>query len=80
MPHPLRVAAVVVALALPSVATAVPPAHVHDAMPMDHSTEASMDASMSMPMDAMHGQFGAYPMTREGSGTSWQPDATPMMG
>jgi hypothetical protein len=29
---------------------------------------------------AMHGAFGAYPMTREASGTTWQPEATPMDG
>jgi hypothetical protein len=28
----------------------------------------------------MASAFGPYPMTREGSGTSWQPDATPMGG
>ena len=26
------------------------------------------------------GLFGPYPMTREASGTSWQPDSTPMWG
>ena len=37
----------------------------------------------SMPMDMemnMGSQFGPYPMSREGSGTSWQPEATPMDG
>jgi hypothetical protein len=29
---------------------------------------------------AMAGQLGAYSMTREASGTSWQPDSTPMAG
>lgn len=28
----------------------------------------------------MRGMLGPYPMTREASGTSWQPDATPMTG
>lgn len=28
----------------------------------------------------MMGLFGPYPMSREASGTSWQPDATPMSG
>ncbi|HEX4511226.1 MAG TPA: hypothetical protein VH328_14145 [Burkholderiaceae bacterium] len=28
----------------------------------------------------MHSAFGSYAMTREGSGTSWQPDASPMEG
>jgi hypothetical protein len=31
-----------------------------------------------MTMDDMTSAFGAYPMSREGSGTSWQPDATPI--
>ena len=29
---------------------------------------------------AMHGALGQYPMTREGSGTSWLPDASPHEG
>jgi hypothetical protein len=29
---------------------------------------------------AMDGALGPYPMPREGSGTSWQPEATPMAG
>ena len=36
---------------------------------------SDMDHSM-----AMSGMYGPYPMTREASGTSWQPDATPMEG
>ena len=36
---------------------------------------ASADTGMDMP-----GAFGSYPMTREASGTSWEPDATPMDG
>jgi hypothetical protein len=28
----------------------------------------------------MQGLFGPYPMSREASGTSWQPDSTPMFG
>ena len=28
----------------------------------------------------MQGLYGGYSMTREGSGTSWQPDSTPMQG
>ena len=27
-------------------------------------------------MDAMTGALGRYPMTREASGTAWQPDAS----
>ena len=36
---------------------------------------ALADDGMAMP-----GAFGGYSMTREASGTSWQPDATPMQG
>ena len=35
--------------------------------------------SAALGMD-MHGGLGAYPMSREGSGTSWQPDSTPHQG
>lgn len=65
---------------------AMPMAH-HDDRPipmpamdgsMDASMDASMHASMHASMDAMQGRFGAYPMSRESSGTSWQPEATPM--
>ena len=31
-------------------------------------------------MAMMKGALGAYPMTREASGTAWQPDSTPMEG
>ena len=34
----------------------------------------------SAGMSGMQGFYGAYPATRESSGTSWQPDATPMEG
>lgn len=30
--------------------------------------------------DEMHGLYGSYSMTRESSGTSWQPEASPMEG
>ena len=36
---------------------------------------ASADTGMDMP-----GALGSHPMTREASGTSWQPDSTPMLG
>src|SRR6185437_5201081 len=29
---------------------------------------------------SMHGMYGSYAMTREASGTAWQPEATPMEG
>ena len=39
--------------------------------------EDSGHARMRM---AMHGLYGLYPMHRDASGTSWQPDSTPMEG
>jgi len=50
----------------------------------DHSSMAGHDVppatGMAPAAHAMKSAFGPYPMTREGSGTSWQPDATPMLG
>ena len=76
-----------VAVLLPSSAAAQ--AHVHSA-PADSSTRAgdaksgahdmsSMDHDMSgMDMSDMDhdmpGMYGTYPMTRDGSGTAWQPE------
>lgn len=36
------------------------------------------DEAAAMP--SMMGMYGAYPMSREASGTSWQPDSTPLQG
>ena len=33
-----------------------------------------------MDMGSMKGNLGAYPMTRDASGTAWQPDSAPMEG
>src|SRR5258705_9757492 len=47
--------------------------------PMDHSAmDHGNTPEMNMPN--MSGMFGNYPMTREASGTSWQPDSSPMDG
>jgi hypothetical protein len=53
------------------------------AMPMDHSQMGGM----TMPMGggggqqmAMTGALGPYPMQRDSSGTSWQPDSSRHMG
>lgn len=43
----------------------------------DMASMAGMDMHDDMRMD---GLFGAYPMSRDASGTSWQPDAVPMDG
>ena len=57
--------AVTLLVATTAGAEPAPPDHAAHDMPMDMSME-------------MSGQFGAYPMSRESSGTSWQPEATPM--
>lgn len=53
----------------------------HDKKPtqtIDHE-EMKMDEGMSMD-HKMVGQFGDYAMSRESSGTAWQPEATPHQG
>ena len=64
------------ALTKPSTAKR-PAAHTHGAQPMegmqgiDHEHMAVMEHGGHTAMSAM---YGPYPMTREASGTSWQPD------
>ena len=58
---------------------ALPPAAAqehHDMHDM-HAMHAGHDMGA---MAAGGGQLGDYPMSRDASGTSWQPDATPMVG
>jgi len=43
--------------------------HDQTQMPMDHAMPGETQMSMT-------GAFGSYPMAREASGTSWQPDAS----
>jgi hypothetical protein len=63
------VASAVLALPLPVAAAAAAAA----------AADQSMSA-MPMPVMTMLGMDGPYPMSREASGTSWQPDSTPMEG
>ncbi len=56
-------------------------------MPMDHPQMSSPMGGGAMPMGTqvghemrMTGALGSYPMQRESSGTSWQPDASRSMG
>ena len=35
---------------------------------------------MDHHMHAMRGMLGSYPMSREASGTAWQPESTPHTG
>lgn len=44
---------------------------------MEHVKHEGSESDMGM---TMHGLLGQYPMTREASGTSWQPDTTPHEG
>src|SRR5207302_3766614 len=55
------------------------PASGGASQPMDHS---SMDHSTGKEHQSseMLGMYGGYPMSRESSGTSWQPEASPHQG
>ena len=58
-------------------------AHPHDMSTMpghDMSAHDKPAATSEHGSAHMKSALGPYPMTREGSGTSWQPDATPMAG
>jgi hypothetical protein len=46
--------------------------------PADHGPMTEMDMGGQVPM--MAGALGNYSMMRDASGTSWQPDSTPMEG
>ena len=66
----------------------IAPAAAQDMSGMDMSGDMSeMDMgdgmgrmAMSADMDMSKAALGSYPMTREASGTSWQPQAAPMSG
>ena len=60
---------------------APPPAHdmAGMAMPAKAPDDAAPPEAEEGAM-VMTGSLGRYPMSREGSGTSWQPDASPDMG
>jgi hypothetical protein len=71
--HPALVAPLLLAAAT-ALAQPAPP----DAAASQPAAETP-EPAMSMGM-AMHSAFGPYPMSREGSGTGWQPEATPGEG
>lgn len=53
--------------------------HHHHEMQMDNDSSmdhSSMDMSDDHDMSQMNGMLGSYVMTREASGTSWQPDSS----
>lgn len=65
---------------------ASPPAAHQDSMSDDKDPSAPMAGMAGGAMSdvgqtgRMSGMSGRYPMTRESSGTAWQPDSTPMQG
>ena len=81
MHRPVRLAALLGAcLAVPVMAQAPPdgeeiPGTTGPTVDHDMSSMATSMSSMSM-----NSALGNYAMSREGSGTSWQPEATPMSG
>ena len=50
------------------------------AKPIAQTASDGTEISAPATMPAMSGLYGAYPMTRESSGTSWQTDSTPQDG
>lgn len=64
------------ALAFITVAQSAPP----DAMQSPATPAAMQSEGVDMGNTEMMGWLGYYPMTREASGTSWQPDDSPTVG
>jgi hypothetical protein len=68
------------------IAVSLPPAAAAGAQATDPAPGAETGAMAGMDMSAMDmtavmkGALGAYPMTQDGSGTSWRPAASPMEG
>lgn len=61
--------------------TATPAGQVSGGMEGMTMDSMDMQGDMSGMSDhMMAGETGAYPMTRDASGTAWQPDSTPMEG
>ena len=61
---------------MPAQPAAQAPAPAGDSMAGMHMSGMAMSSGASM----MAGALGGYAMTRDSSGTSWQPDSTPMQG
>jgi hypothetical protein len=53
-----------------------PPSAAAQAPPMDHSAHRMLEAHPGETEHQMTGAFGAYGMSREASGTAWQPDTS----
>jgi hypothetical protein len=55
--------------------------HMHDSMPVNHDMhDMDMDGNMNADHPMNHSYSRNLPMTRNGSGTGWLPDASPMYG
>lgn len=78
MKWPLAAALLWVAGAAQAQSTAMPDMPGMDHSKMDHAKPADDMAGMDMSgmSHGMTGAFGSYAMSREASGTSWQPDAS----
>jgi hypothetical protein len=61
-------------------ASAASPKAAAQSMAMPSADMPGMDMSGMDMAHAMGGDLGAYPMTRDASGTAWQPDSSPMEG
>src|SRR5687768_4818678 len=57
----------------------VPPVD-HEAMGHDVPAPVATEDHAAMGHGVMRGALGGYPMTREASGTAWQPDASEHAG
>jgi hypothetical protein len=70
--------AAALALAFPALAQDAAPEAAPESAPADHHDMASMPgmAAPAMDMSSMDSALGPYRMTRDASGTSWQPDAS----
>src|SRR3954466_1862541 len=81
----LFLSALALSLWLAAPAAAQDQEHQHGTEGQDKGMEGMDMKGMDMKgmdhaMHAMRGMLGAYPMTREASGTAWQPESTPHEG
>ena len=67
-------------MSMPSDPPVASPSSGKSDMPDMDSHGAMTDMNMDMSGDMMVAQTGSYSMMRDASGTSWQPDTTPMEG
>lgn len=77
-PHFFRLAAPLCALALLAAVRAGAQTAAPEAPQHQHHEGMVMDQGSDMATHEMQGQLGPYAMSREASGTSWQPEATSM--